>query len=223
MLADPPTPVTVLIADDHGLVRAGVAALLAGEPDLQIVGEATNGLDALRLAERLHPNVLLLGLMLPSLNGMEVLRQLPARAPGVRVVVLSAYDDPAHISEAIRNGALGYVCKDSSLHVIVQAVREAAAGRRFFAPPLLERSLASYEAEAGDAAPDPYETLTTREREVLHLTAEGRTSAEIGRALFISRRTVEGHRASLKRKLGLATQKDIIRYALRRGILIVGE
>jgi len=215
--------VTVLVADDHELVRVGVGALLEIEPDLHVIGQVGDGLDALRMAERLRPNVILLDLMLPGLSGLEVLRQMPTRAPGVRGVVLSVHDDPAQVIEALRAGALGYVLKDSPAGEVVHALREAAAGRRYVAPPLSERRLQIYEAQSCRSASDPYDTLTSREREVLHLTAEGRTSTEIGRALYISPRTVEGHRASLMHKLGLATQKDVVRYALRRGILLLDD
>lgn len=215
--------ITVVVADDHELVRLGVGVLLEGEPGLHLVGEAADGLAALRLVERLRPTLILLDLMLPGLSGFEVLRQIPARAPGVRAVIFSVYDNPACVFDALRGGALGYVRKDSPPSELVRALREAAAGRRYFAPPVSERSIAIYEAQTRSAIPDPYETLTTREREVLHLTAEGRTSVEAGRLLFISPRTVEGHRASLMHKLGLATQKDVVRYALRRGILLLEE
>jgi two-component system response regulator NreC len=217
------TSVTVLVADDDELVRVGVVALLKAEPDLQVVGEAADGLEALRLAERLRPSVILLDLMLPGLSGLEVLRQIPSRAPGVRAVILSGCDSPAHVLAALRTGALGYVRKDSHPREVLRALREAAAGRRYFAPPLCEHSPEIDEAQTQTSIPDPYETLTTREREVLHLTAEGRTSVEIGSLLFISPRTVEGHRASLMHKLGLPTQKDVVRYALRRGILLVDD
>ena len=215
--------VTVLVADDHELVRVGVLALLRGEPDIRVVGQATDGLGTLGLAQHLRPSVILLDLMLPGLSGMEVLRQLPTRAPGVRAVILSVQDNLAYVLEAMRAGALGYVLKDSHPGQVVHALREAAAGRRYLAPPLSEQRLHIYEAQTRSSIPDPYETLTTREREVLHLTAEGRTSVEVGQALFISSRTVEGHRATLMRKLGLATQKDVVRYALRRGILPVDD
>jgi two-component system response regulator NreC len=215
--------ISVLIADDHELVRVGIVALLCPEKDLHIVGEAADGVGTLRLAERLRPNVILLDVMLPSLSGLEVLRQIPTRAPGVRAVMLSMYDNPAYVIEAMRMGALGYVLKGCPPVEIVRAIREAAAGRRYFAPPLSERRLEIYEAQTMSSIPDPYETLTTREREVLHLTAEGRTSLEVGRMLFISARTVEGHRASLMRKLGLATQRDVVRYALRRGVLLLDD
>lgn len=215
--------VTVLVVDDHELVRAGVLALLESEPDLRVVGVATDGLEALSLVERLRPSVILLDLMLPGLSGLEVLRQLPTRAPGVRAVILSVHDNLAYVLEAMRNGAFAYVLKDAPPSELLHALREAAASRRYLAPPLSERRLEIYEAQTQSSIPDPYETLTTREREVLHLTAEGRTSMEVGQMLFISSRTVEGHRATLMRKLGLATQKDVVRYALRRGILLLDD
>lgn len=212
-------PTTIVLADDHHIVRQGLRALLEAEPDLSVVGEASDGLDAVRLVERLKPNVLVLDLIMPGLSGLEVTRQVRQRSPGTRVVVLSMHATEAYVLEALRNGGSGYVLKDSSASDLVQAVRAAAAGRRYLAPPLTERAIEAYAQKAETAPPDPYDTLTAREREVLHLAAEGRPSSEIARRLFISPRTVETHRAALMRKLGLRTQTDLIRYALQRGII----
>ena len=204
-------------------MRAGIVALFESEANLRIVGEAGDGIGTLRLAEQLRPTVALLDIMLPCLSGLEVLRQIPSRAPGVRVVMLAAHDNPAHLLEATRVGALGYVLKGSRPFEITRAVREAAAGRRYLAPPLSEHRLAAYAAGVADAMPDPYETLSAREREVLHLTAAGCTSAEAARQLFISSRTVEGHRATLMHKLNLATRQEVVHYALQRGICLIDD
>ncbi len=217
------TDITVLVADGHDFVRAGIVALLESEADLQIVGEAADGIGTLRLAEQLRPTVALLDVMLPGVSGLEVLRQMPSRAPGMRAVMLATHDNPAHLLEATRVGALGYVLKGGQPAEIVRAVRAAAAGRRYLAPPLSEDILATYAAEMADSMPDPYETLSAREREVLHLTAAGCTSAEAARQLFISPRTVEGHRATLMHKLNLATRREVVHYALRRGICLIDD
>ncbi len=210
---------TIVLADDHHIVRQGLRALLEGQPDFQLVGEAGDGLEAVQLTERQKPDVLIIDLMMPSLNGLEATRQISQRSPHTRVVILSMHANEAYVLEALRNGAAGYVLKDSSAADLVQAVREVVAGRRYLSSPLSERAIAAYIQKASDVALDPYEMLTNREREVLHLAAEGYTNAEIADQLSISPRTAETHRANLMHKLGLRTHTDLIRYALRRGIL----
>jgi two-component system response regulator NreC len=210
---------TIVLADDHHVVRQGLRSLLEGEPDFSVVGETGDGLEAAQLVERLQPDVLVLDLMMPSLNGLEVTRQVSQRSPQTHVVILSMHANEAHVLEALRAGAAAYVLKESTSAELVRAVHEAIAGRRYLSPPLSERAIKVYMQKAEPAALDPYETLTAREREVLHLVAEGHTNAEIADRLFISRRTVETHRANLMRKLSLRTQTDLISYALRRGIL----
>ena len=210
---------TIVLADDHHIVRQGLRVLLEGQPDFQLVGEAGDGLEAVQLTERLKPDVLIIDLMMPSLNGLEATRQVSQRSPHTRVVILSMHANEAYVLEALRNGAAGYVLKDSSAADLVQAVREVVTGRRYLSSPLSERAIAAYVQKASDVALDPYEMLTNREREVLHLAAEGYTNAEIADQLSISPRTAETHRANLMHKLGLRTHTDLIRYALRRGIL----
>ena len=215
--------VSILLADDHPVVRQGLRALLEGESDFRIIGEVGDGLEASQLAERLQPDVLVLDLMMPGLNGLEVARQVSQRSPRTRIVILSMHSNEAYVLEALRNGATGYVLKDSSAADLVRAVREVTAGRRYLSPPLSERAIETYTQKAKAAALDLYETLTTREREVMHLAAEGHTNREIADRLHISPRTVEVHRANMMHKLGLRTQTDLIRYALRRGILPMEE
>jgi len=210
---------TIALADDHQVVRQGLQSLLEAEPDFSVVGETGNGIEAVQLVERLQPDVLVLDLMMPGLNGLEVTRQVSQRSPQTHVVILSMYANEAHVIEALRAGAAAYVLKESSSAELVHAVREAVAGRHYLSPPLSERAIEIYMQKAESTALDRYETLTAREREVLHLVAEGHTNAEIADQLFISRRTVETHRANLMRKLDLRTQTDLISYALRRGIL----
>jgi two-component system response regulator NreC len=210
---------TILLADDHHVVRQGLRSLLEAEPDFSVVGETGDGLEAAQLVERLRPHVLVLDLMMPGLNGLEVTRRVSQRSPQTRIVILSMHANEAHVLEALRAGASAYVLKESTAAELVRAVREAVAGRRYLSPPLSERAIETYVQKAESAALDSYERLTAREREVLHLVVEGHTNAEIADRLFISRRTVETHRANLMRKLDLRSQTDLISYALRRGIL----
>ena len=213
----------ILLADDHHLVRQGLKALLDGEPHFRLVGEAGDGIEALKLAERLKPDVLITDLVMPGLNGLEVARQVTKNIPKTRVVILSMYDNNAYVFEALRNSASAYVLKGSQASDLVKAVREVAAGRRYLSPPLSELSLELYVRKVKSQPDDPYELLTTREREVLQMVAEGHTSAEIANRLFISPRTAEGHRANLMRKLGLQNHTDLILFALKRGILPLNQ
>jgi len=214
---------TIVLADDHHVVRQGLRALLETESDFKVIGEAGNGLEALQLARELKPNVLVLDLMMPILNGLEVTRQVCKSSTNTRVVILSMYANEAYVLEALGNGASAYVMKDSSSADLLLAVREVAAGRRYLSPPLSDRAIEVYQEKAKAATLDKYETLTTREREVLQLTAEGHTNAEIAARLGISSRTAETHRSNLMHKLSLHTQADLIRYALRRGIIPMEE
>ena len=211
--------ITIVLADDHNVVRQGLRALLEAETDFSVVGEACDGLEALRLVDQLNPNVLVLDLMMPGLNGLEVARQLNKHSSHPRIIVLSMYSNEAYVLEALGNGASAYVLKDSSSADLVHAVREVAAGRRYLSPPLSDRAIEAYQEKAKAATLDRHESLTTREREVLQLAAEGHTSTEIAARLGISSRTAEAHRSNLMHKLGLHTQADLIRYALRRGII----
>jgi two-component system, NarL family, response regulator NreC len=210
---------TIILADDHHLVRQGLRALLEAEEDWSVIGEAANGLEAVELVERLKPRMLIVDLMMPGLNGLEVTRQVTQRCPQTRVILLSMHANEPYVMEALRHGAGGYVLKDSSAAELIQAVREVAAGHHYLSPPLSERAIHAYIQRANATALDPYDTLTSREREVLHLAAEGLNNQEIAARLIISPRTAETHRTNLMRKLGLRNQTDLIRYALRRGIL----
>jgi two-component system response regulator NreC len=214
--------IRIVIADDHRIVREGFRALLAAEKDLEIVAETGDGLEALRLVDKHKPDVLLVDLMMPGLGGLEVARQLGNRSSRTRVVVLTMHSNEAYVLRAIENGAVGYVLKDASSIELIRAVHEAVAGRRYLSPPLSERAIESYLQKARTAqTADRYQTLTTREREVLHLIAEGHTNAQIGGRLYISPRTVETHRSNLMHKLGVRTQSELIRYAVQRGILSI--
>lgn len=209
----------IILADDHHVVREGLRALLEAEPDLTVAGEAADGLTTVHLVERVKPDVLVVDVMMPALNGLEVTRQVVRRSPDTRVIVLSMYSDESYVMEALKNGAAGYVLKSSTRSDLVQAIREVMAGERYLSAPLSARAVEAYVERAKGTEVGAYDTLTSREREVLQLAAEGHTSAEIAARLFISSRTVETHRSAVMRKLGLRTQTDLVRYALRRGIL----
>lgn len=212
--------ISIVLAEDHRLIREGVRALLALEPDFGILGETGDGLEAVRLAGQLRPDVLLLDLMLPGLNGLEVLRRVRQSAPGTRVIMLTLHADETYAFEAFKNGAVGYVLKDATARDLADAIRTGMAGGRYASAPL---SWPAIEARLQDGAQascrQGYEELTDREREVLQLVAEGNSSVQIGLRLDISPRTAEVHRARLMRKLGVRKQTDLVRYALSRGLL----
>ncbi len=216
-------PITIVLADDHEVVRLGLRALLENEPDFRIVGEAADGLEAVNLVKHLNPNVLVLDLMMPGINGIEVTWQVKKHSPLTHVIILSMYSNEAYVLETLRKGAESYVLKDSTGSDLVKAVREVMAGRRYLSPPLSERVIDTYIQMTKTTAIDLYETLTPREREVLHMAAHGHTNVEIADRLSISPRTVEIHRANMMDKLGLRNQTGLIRYAIQRGILPIEE
>jgi DNA-binding NarL/FixJ family response regulator len=215
--------ITIALAEDHAIVRQGLRALLAAEPDFQVVGEADLGLTALELVARTKPAVLVVDLMLPGLDGFEVARRTTRDSPGTRVVVLTMHANPAYVVAALRSGALGFVLKDSDRTELIRAIRAAARGERYLGPPFSQDGLQAYLDQAAVPPPDRYEMLTRREREVLQLAAEGEGNPAIGRRLSISTRTVEDHRAAILRKLGLHNQTELVCFALRRGILSLDD
>ncbi len=211
--------ITVVLADDHHIVRRGLRTLLEGDPDFTVVGEEADGLKVVDLVKRISPDVLVLDLMLPGLNGLEITRQVTEVSSKTRVLILSMHADESYVLSALRNGASGYILKDSEPAEMLRAVREVSAGRRYLSRPLSQRAIEAYAQKAQDQPADAYDTLTDREREILQLTAESSSNTEIAARLGISPRTVETHRTNLMRKLGLQSQTDLIRYALKRGIL----
>ena len=211
---------SIVLADDHQIVRQGLRSLLDAEADMKVVGAASTGLEAVELTDQLRPDILVTDMMMPELNGMEVTRQALQRSPATRVIVLSMHANEGYVTQALRNGALGYVLKDSSLEELVEAVRTVLLDRRFLSASISERMIEVYiQNEKAASVDDPYETLTNREREVLQMVAEGHSSTEIAGRLTISARTVETHRSNLMRKLSLGNQTELIRYAIRKGIL----
>ena len=211
--------ISVVLADDHPVVRRGLRALLEAEPDIRVAGEAGAGLEALSAVEKLQPHILILDLMMPGVGGLEVTRQVAQRSPTTRIVILSMYANEAYVLEALRNGANAYVVKDAQAGELVRAVREVVAGRRYLGAPLSEWAITAYLERTKSMSEEPLTQLTTRERETLHLAAEGRSCVEIAACLGISPRTAETHRAHLMQKLGLHNQTELVRFAVRQGIL----
>jgi two-component system response regulator NreC len=211
--------ISIILADDHPVVRRGMQALLESEPGFLIVGVAADGLETVRLTERVKPDVLVLDLMMPGLSGLEALRILRERCPRTRIVILSMYSSSAFVAQALQSGATGYVLKGCTEENLVRSVKEAAVGRRFLSPPVTEIAINAYIEHSKTAQFDPHDTLTPRQREVLQLAAEGKTNAEIAAHLKISPRTVENHRSTLMQRLGLQNQTELIRHAMRHGMI----
>ena len=203
---------TIVLADDHPIVRRGLRSLLEPEPDFSIVGEAVDGVTAIELTERLKPDVLVLDLKMPGLPGLEVLRQIRPLSPATHVVILSMYANELYVIEALQSGAMAYVLKESTADDLVHAIHEVISGRHYLSPPLSQRAIHVYVEKMADVRNDPYEQLTDRQRHVLYLAASGKTNAQIASQLFISPRTVETHRSTGMKKLGLSNQTELIRF-----------
>jgi NarL family two-component system response regulator LiaR len=210
--------VTVLLVDDHAMVREGVRAFLEAQPDIEIVGEAGSGADAIQMAERLVPDVVLMDLMMPGMDGVEATKRVRQVSPRSQVIVLTSFYDDADIFPAIKVGALSYLLKDAGPDEIATAVRAAARGESTLHPRVATRLLRQVRGE--QAAPaNPYTDLTDREREVLHLIAQGMTNAEIGVALSIGEKTVKAHVSNLLSKLYLADRTQAAIFAWREGFI----
>ena len=209
--------VRVALIDDHPIVRQGLRNLLQTEPSFAVVGEADDGIDGVELVLRIKPDVLIVDLMMPGLNGLDLIKQVLRNLPKLRILVLSMQSSDSYVVEALNCGAAGYVLKETGPSEIIRAIQAVLAGERYLSPKILERLV---NASSGrKKLTDPYETLTPREREVLHLIIEGHTSPQVAKRLVLSPRTVELHRSRIMKKLDLHNQTDIFRYALERGLI----
>ncbi len=212
---------SVVLVDDHPIVREGIRRVLTAQHEFTVVEESDLGLVGLEAVERLRPDLAIVDLLLPDLNGIEVTRRMLRTSPHTRVVALSMYADELHVVEALRAGATAYLVKGASAEEILFALREALAGRRYLSAPLTDRIIEDYSSQEPitPRKADRYELLTAREREVLEWLARGLTYAEIADKLTISPRTAETHRTNLMRKLDLKTSADITLYAVLRGLI----
>jgi two-component system response regulator NreC len=216
--------IRVLLCDDHALLRAGLRSLLATERGIDVVGEAEHGLAAVEQAVALRPDVALVDITMPELDGLVATQRIRRRAPEVKVLVLTMHDDPEYLFRALDAGAHGYVLKRAAEADLIDAIRAVSVDEAFLAPAALRELVADYlrRRERGDLPP-PAEPLTPREEDVLRLLAQGHTNAETAEALVISIKTVETHRAHILDKLGLRKRAELVRYAQTHGLLAPGS
>lgn len=210
--------IRILIADDHGVIRAGLRALLSAEPDFEIVGEAEHGQEALQLAEQLQPKVVLLDVSMPGLSGIETARQLKRKLPEVYVLILTVHEEDSLLQEAIQAGAAGYIVKRAAESELIDAIRAVGRGD-LYVHPTMTRALLKNKPLTPVSNDSPVEMPTPREIDVLRLIAQGYTNRQAAEALNISPRTVEGHRANLMDKLNLNSRVELIRYARENGYI----
>lgn len=212
--------ITVLLADDHRLLREGIKSLLEKAPDIEVVGEANDGTEALAKAQALSPDVVLMDISMPGMNGLEATRQIKALKPATKVLILSMHESNQYISQFLRSGASGYVLKDSAGSELAGAIRSVFQGDAFLYPSIARKLLEEYlqKAQAGEES-ESFDGLTGREREILKMIAEGRSNKEIADALSLSVRTVQAHRANLMGKLHMHDRTELVRYAIRKGLI----
>ena len=213
--------ITLLLAEDHTIVREGLRGLLEAAEDIQVIGEATNGLQSVREAKRLQPDVILLDLAMPLLNGVEATRQITREARSTKVLILSAYSDDKHVQEAIDAGAAGYLMKATAAKDLLRAIREISKGNAFYNPPVPARSTDQWRKTPLNARPGGTTgvTLTSRQTEILQLLAEGHANKQVADILSISIKTVEKHRQTLMHKLKIHEVATLTRYAISNGLI----
>jgi DNA-binding NarL/FixJ family response regulator len=210
--------IRVLLADDHALVRAGIRLLLEKLPDIEVIAEASDGREAIRLVEKHEPHVLVTDIAMPDLNGLEVTRHLANTFPKVRVLILSMYSDEAHVYLALRAGAAGYLLKGSAREELKMAIRAVAQGETYLSPPVAKITIREYSGRV-NAEPCPLRKLSPRQGQVLQLIAEGKTTKQVALALNISVKTVESHRMQLMERLDLHDIASLVRFAIKIGLV----
>jgi two-component system response regulator NreC len=214
--------IRVLVADDHTIVRDGICALLGLTPDIEIVGEAANGKEALDKVKELKPDVVLIDIAMPIMGGLEATRRICKEFPGTKVLALTQYDDREYVFPVVEAGACGFISKTAASSELASGIRSVYRGDSFLSPSVARLFVENYQQGASiKRSHDPYEQLTDREREILKLLAEGYTIQEVADMLAISPKTVEGHKTNLMAKLDIHNRIDLVKYALRKGIITI--
>lgn len=213
-------PLRILLADDHTVVRQGLRKVLEARPEWQVVAEAGDGREAVRMAEESNPDIAIIDVAMPLLNGIEAVRQIARKVPATRMLVLSMHADEAYVTQMLRAGASGYLLKDSADVDLLQAVDAVSAGKSFFSPAIARVIADDYVRHLADrGVTDRFELLSQREREIFQLIAEGRTNKEIAALLFLSPSTVDTHRSRIMEKLDVHSAAEIVLYAVRKGVI----
>jgi len=218
--------IKVLVADDHTIVRQGLLALLNEQPDIEVVAEAEDGRDALKKCEKLAPDIVILDVGMPRLNGLEAARQIKKQNQAVKILMLTMHSDEEYIFETLRSGASGYLLKDAAATELITAIHSIYSGQSYLSPSVSHRVIENYIRRSEPPASDDsgsHKLLTEREREVLQLVAEGKTNREIADILNISIKTVDNHRTNLMNKLDIHDRAGLVRYAIRKGIITLTE
>jgi DNA-binding NarL/FixJ family response regulator len=213
--------IRVLVVDDHTIVRDGICALLALPGDIEVVGEAANGMEALEVVRKLMPDVVLMDIAMPIMGGLEATRRICKEFPQIKVLILTQYDDSEYVFPAIEAGAYGFVSKKAASSELTSGIRSIHHGDSFLSPSVARLLVEDYQRGAVKKGLDPYERLTDREREILKLLAEGHATRDIANMLVLSPKTVEGHKTSLMAKLDIHNRTELVKYALRRGIIAI--
>jgi DNA-binding NarL/FixJ family response regulator len=214
--------IRVLVVDDHTIVRDGISALLALAPDIEVVGESANGKDALEAVHKLTPDVVLMDIAMPVMGGLEATRRICREFPRIKVIALTQYDDREYVLPAIEAGASGFISKNAASSDLTTGIRSVYRGDSFLSPYVARVVVQDYQqGSTTKKSNDPYDNLTDREREILKLLAEGYTTQEIADTLIISPKTVEGHRTNLMAKLSIRNRVELVKYALRKGIITI--
>ena len=214
------TKIKVLVVDDHTIVRDGICALLALTGDIEVIGEATNGSEALKMVKELHPDVVVMDIAMPIMGGMEATRRINKEFPKTKILVLTQHDDKEYVFPVLESGASGFISKAAASSELVSGIRAVHRGDSYLSPAVAKLLVASYRSIAKKhASHDFYDGLSERERDVLKLLAEGYSTKEIADTLIITPKTVEGHKTHLMAKLGIHNRIELVKYALRKGII----
>ncbi len=212
------TPIRIILADDHTIVRQGIRSLLEAIPEFEVIAEASDGIQAVELIGQEMPDIALMDIMMPNLNGLDATKQIVQRKLPTKIIILSMHANSAYAVRALRNGALGYVLKDADQNEIVAAIQAVMQDRRYISPQFSDEVISAL-ITTGEQPEDLYEELTLRERQVLQMIAEGNTNKTIAEKLVLSTRTVEVHRANLMTKLKISSQAELVRFAIQRGLV----
>jgi DNA-binding NarL/FixJ family response regulator len=213
--------IRVLVVDDHTIVRDGICALLSLAGDIEVVGEAANGSEALKSVRELAPDVVLMDITMPIMGGLEATRRICKEFPRTKVLVLTQYDDREYVFPVIEAGACGFVSKLAASTELTSGIRSVYHGDSYLSPSVTTLLVEEYRHGAGRVSHDPYDQLTARERDVLKLIAEGYTTEQIADMLVVSSKTIEGHKTNLMAKLGVHNRIELVKYALRKGIITI--